>query len=199
MKSKLFAMAALACLAASPSLAVVSPFGGSATGTDPLGNTWSASGNHWGEPGYLNGTLSFNPNMVSNGAGSYATSFSFTFLKGVSGDIDQTPSATPFGSGPETRFSNLTTGVAWLVTYGVNEVTFTAPTMADALQIGDTFFVNVAFTGAIDTSRFSFAGLWDDAPVGVPEPASWAMMLVGFGALGGALRGQRGRLTVRLG
>jgi hypothetical protein len=27
----------------------------------------------------------------------------------------------------------------------------------------------------------------------VPEPASWMMMILGFGALGGVLRGQRRR------
>jgi len=32
-------------------------------------------------------------------------------------------------------------------------------------------------------------------PGGVPEPASWAMMLLGFGAIGGALRSRK--VTVR--
>jgi hypothetical protein len=185
-------VATLALLIASPALAVVSAFGGADSGTDPLTHGFSASGTHWGEPGYLNGTLSFNPTSVSNSAGSYATSFSFTWLKGVGGVIDQTPSFTPFGSGPETRFSNITDGVAWLVSYSGKTVTFTAPTMASKLDVGDQFFVNVAFTGAVDPLRFSFAGLWDDANVGsVPEPASWALMLGGFGLMGGAMRSQR--------
>ncbi len=34
------------------------------------------------------------------------------------------------------------------------------------------------------------------APIGVPEPSSWALMLLGFGALGGALRSRR-RATAR--
>ncbi len=182
----------LALLVATPALAVVTPFGGSATGTDPLGDTYSASGTHWGEPGFLNNTLSFNPLGVSSGAGTYATSFSFTFLKGVDGVLDTTPSTTPFGSGPETRFTNVTDGVAWLVSYSGNTVTFTAPTQSAALDMGDQFFVNVAFTGAIDPTRFSFAGLWDDESVAsVPEPASWALMLGGFGLVGGAMRSQR--------
>jgi hypothetical protein len=192
MRKKLLAIAALACAASSPALAVVTPFGGPATGTDPLGNIWEASDTHWGEPGFLAGTIFFNPLMVSNNAGDYATSFSFTFLKGVDGTIDQTPSSTPFGAGPETRFSNLTDGVAWLVSYSGKTVTFTAPNMASKLDPGDEYFVNVWFTGAVDTTRMSFAGLWDDAGIpGVPEPASWALMLGGFGILGSAMRGQR--------
>jgi hypothetical protein len=192
MRKKLLAIMAIACAGASPTLAVVTPFGGPATGTDPLGDLWSASGTHWGEPGFLAGGEAFNPLMISNDAGNYATSFSFTFLKGVGGTIDQTPSFTPFGSGPETRFTNLTDGVAWLVSYSGKTVTFTAPDMAAKLDPGDLFFVNVWFTGPIDTSRMSFAGLWDDAKVGgVPEPASWALMVGGFGLLGTSMRRQR--------
>lgn len=197
MRKKLLAIAALAGFASSPALAVVTPFGGPATGVDPLGNAWDASGMHWGEPGFLEGTIFFNPLMVSNNNGNYATSFSFTFLKGVGGTIDQTPSFTPFGAGPETRFSNLTDGVAWLVSYSGKTVTFTAPNMAAKLDPGDEFFVNVWFTGLVDPTRFSFAGLWDDAKVGnVPEPASWALMLGGFGMLGGAMRAQRRTRTI---
>ena len=189
MTLRIAAVAAAILAFATPAMAVVTPFGGSAVGKDPLGDAYSASGNHWGMPGYGSGTITFNPLNVSNDAGSYATSFSFTFLKGVKGAIDQTPSPSPFGFLPQTRFTNVTDGVAWLVTYSGNQVTFTAPTMAAKLDAGDTFFVNIAFTGPIDPKRFSFAGLWDDEAVAsVPEPASWAMFIGGFGLVGGAVR-----------
>jgi len=198
MGNRLIAIGLVACITAMPAAAVVTPFGGPASGADPLGNVWDASGTHWGEPGFLDGTIQFNPLMVSNNAGNYATSFSFTFLKGVAGTIDQTPSFTPFGAGPETRFTNLTDGVAWLVSFSNGNVTFTAPNMAAKLDPGDQFFVNVKFTAFVDPARFSFAGLWDDAPVsgGVPELASWAMMATGFGFLGNAMRGRRRRETL---
>ena len=192
MKIHLVAIGLACWLTAAPASAVVTPFGGAANGTDPLGNLWTASANHWGEPGYLAGDEIFNSMMVSSGSGDYATSFSFTFLKGVDGTIDQTPSATPFGSGPETRFTNVTDGVAWLVSYANGNVTFTAPNMAARLDPSDHFFVNVQFTGFVDPARFSFAGLWDDARVGdVPEVASWMMMAAGFGLLGFTLRSRR--------
>ena len=198
MQKRVILLALTGFLAAIPAGAVVVPFGGDANGTDPLGHVWTTAGTHWGEPGYLAGDEVFNPLMISNGAGDYATSFSFTFLKGVSGTIDQTPSTTPFGSGPETRFTNLTDGVAWLVSFANGNVTFTAPTMASKLDPSDRFFVNVAFTGFVDPQRFSFAGLWDDQAVkdvksGVPELGTWASMAVGFGMLGFALRSKRRR------
>jgi hypothetical protein len=39
---------------------------------------------------------------------------------------------------------------------------------------------------------------YSDAPVGpgVPEPATWALMLIGFGLLGAQLRGRRARLSL---
>ena len=198
MTRKFLIIGAVALAAATPALAVVTPFGGPAIGVDPLGNKYSASGTHWGSPGYGAGTIAFNPLLVSNSNGSYATSFSFTFLKGVAGTIDQTPAASPFGILPQTRFTNVTDGVAWLVSYSGNDVTFTAPNWAAKLDAGDLFFVNVAFTGAVNKKKFSFAGLWDDTTVAppVPEPASWAMMLAGFGLVGGAMRSRR-KIAVR--
>ena len=190
MKSKVALVGAMALAISTPALAVVTPFGGPAAGVDPLGDAYSASGTHWGSPGYGAGAIAFNPLNVSNDNGNYATSFSFTFLKGVSGTIDQTPSPSPFGFLPQTRFTNLTDGVAWLVSFSGSDVTFTAPSMAAKLDPGDLFFVNVAFTGPVNMKKFSFAGLWDDQRVSSPgpEPASWAMFIGGFGLVGGSLR-----------
>ncbi len=41
----------------------------------------------------------------------------------------------------------------------------------------------------------ALAGRGPPAPGPVPEPASWAMMIVGFGAVGVALRGRRRRVA----
>jgi hypothetical protein len=43
-------------------------------------------------------------------------------------------------------------------------------------------------SGALESANASFA---------LPEPATWAMMLMGFAGLGAALRGRRGAITAR--
>jgi len=51
---------------------------------------------------------------------------------------------------------------------------------------------------AFEADNFFFSGRGGDSQVhagGVPEPASWAMMLVGFGAVGGAVRNQRRKIS----
>ena len=176
---------------ASSAAAMISPFGGTGTGADPLGHKWSITSNAWGEPGLLKGTLSFNPAGNSDVTGNtWANRFSFIFLEGVDGFIDQTPASGPFGSEATTRFSDLTTGELWTTSFvGGNKVVFTAPT-GHRLNEGDDFFVNIVFTGPVSVDRFSFAGLWTDAG-GVPEPATWAMMLVGFGMIGMTTRRHR--------
>ena len=188
---KLAASAAFvaALAAASAAHAVVSPFGGPAVGADPLGDTWKASGSSWGEPGLGLGSIAFNPNAVSNHKGTFADRFSFIFLEGVNGVVDQTPAAGPGGFETTTRFS--TGGVLWNTQFvGGNKVVFTAPT-GTYIHQGQNFFVNIAFTGPVDTNSFSFAGLWTDDAGGVPEPTTWALMLGGFGLAGVALRRRR--------
>jgi hypothetical protein len=191
--SKSFAAAAMfaAGLAtAGAANAVVSPFGGAATGTDPLGNSWvasNASAPSWGEPGLGLGVLSFNSANVNNNFGTYATRFSFIFLEGVAGHVVQSATNNFF----DTRFEDVTTGQFWTKTYvGSDKVVFEAPT-GSKISKGDQFFVNVAFSGPVNTNKFSFAGLWSDASLGVPEPATWAMMLMGFGLIGVTARRQR--------
>jgi hypothetical protein len=165
--------------------AVVEPFGGAKTGVDPLGQHWVASntyGSSWGEPGLSLGTITFNPHNVSNSHGTFATEFDFIFLKGVTGAIKQALTNNYF----DTRFEDVTTGTFWNKTFvSPQEVDFTAP-IGTEIHAGDKFFVNVLFTGPVNTSKFSFAGLWTD--VGVPEPGTWAMMIAGIALLGATLR-----------
>jgi hypothetical protein len=178
---------------ASGANAMIAPFGGAATGTDPLGHTWVTTNSgapSWGEPGRGRGTLSFNPAGNADVTGNtWANRFSFIFLEGVGGSIDQTPAVGPGGFELTTRFS--TGGILWNEQFvGNNKVIFTAPTGVKINQ-GDSFFVNISFTGPVDLNKFSFAGLWTDVGTGVPEPATWALMLGGFGLAGVALRRRR--------
>lgn len=55
-----------------------------------------------------------------------------------------------------------------------------------------------AFTGAVDNVAFNFtngpsANFNFEVAAGVPEPASWALMIAGFGLVGGALRRRTAR------
>ncbi|UAJ12062.1 PEPxxWA-CTERM sorting domain-containing protein [Polymorphobacter megasporae] len=50
------------------------------------------------------------------------------------------------------------------------------------------------FTGAIDNVQFAFAGgpsKTFDFAAGVPEPAAWGLLIVGFGMVGTAVRRRR--------
>jgi hypothetical protein len=175
-------------MATAPANAMIAPFGGTATGTDPLGHKWiadnSAGPGAWGEPGLLKGTLSFNPAGFTAPDGvATASEFDFIFLKGVGGTIDETPASGPGGSELTTRFS--TGGVLWTPHFSADgkEVDFIAPG-GGHISPGDTFFVNVVFTGAVDVEHFSFAGLWTDTPKTIPEPGALALLAGGLVGLG---------------
>ncbi|MDP3855776.1 MAG: PEPxxWA-CTERM sorting domain-containing protein [Phenylobacterium sp.] len=49
-----------------------------------------------------------------------------------------------------------------------------------------------------DYSSFLALGGTIGTPIGVPEPATWAMMIIGFGGVGAALRGARRRQALAL-
>jgi hypothetical protein len=181
-------VAGLMSLAASADAVEVS-FSGGSTGSDPLGHTYQATNNFkssWGEPGLGAGTLTFNPSNISNGAGNFATGFSFVFSAGVDGAIDQTPASGPTGFEFTTRFSELTQNILWNATFvGSNEVDFTAP-VGTQINFGDQFFVNVAFTGTVNLDTFAFNAAWTDpaSAVAVPSPGTLPLFAAGLGVLG---------------
>ena len=54
-------------------------------------------------------------------------------------------------------------------------------------------FVGPDATLGVDDFNFTLAG---GTGGGVPEPATWAMMLIGFGIVGGAMRGRKTSIRV---
>lgn len=170
------------------------------SGVDPLGHAWALTPSadlgqltSWGEPGPVAGTERFNINSVSSSQGSYATGFLFKAYAGLGGSIS---------SDAQTRLVDISTGEAWTTQIlSPSAVLFTAPNGA-TLSRFDEFLINVAFDGPVIFPEFKFAGHWLDSgdtgdvggtPGGVPEPATWALMLAGFGLMGAALRGRRAR------
>src|SRR5438045_2253037 len=90
---KFIAVAAFAATAAlaTAANAVVVPFGGIATGVDPIGDAWHTTNTFgvgaWGEPGLGLGLDTFNVGGFSNSKGKWANEFDFIFLKGETGII----------------------------------------------------------------------------------------------------------------
>ena len=57
--------------------------------------------------------------------------------------------------------------------------------------LGDVRFIRYAFGPSGDFFGEGGSAVYQVEAVGVPEPATWAMMLVGFGGLGVAMRSRR--------
>lgn len=96
------------------------------------------------------------------------------------------------------RVRNLTTNLTTvLFTSSVSVVgdqghTSWARFSSDFLDAGDYVFEAGVQNGGGDTDpTYSSQLLLDNVSVAVPEPSTWALMLLGFGALGAALRQRR--------
>ena len=75
--------------------------------------------------------------------------------------------------------------------HGVTNVDFTSPTLGAGGHTLNVFFADRQNTGAFLSLNLLSTDVVITPPGGVPEPATWAMMLLGFGGLGAMLR--RGR------
>jgi hypothetical protein len=185
-----------------PKIIVGTGFGGIAgngdSGTDAFGQPWTwgytkgtdvlpAGLSAWGNPGLGDGEL-------TGYAGSRpATAFYIVFL--TSGDdsfINTTASPMPGGYDEETRMT--VNGVAWTPVFkpAVDPlgVGFIAPA-GSQLVPGEDYFINVIFTnGDLSGANAGFSAVFAST---VPEVSTWALMLLGVGAVGGTLRNARRR------
>jgi PEP-CTERM motif len=135
-------------------------------------------------------------NVASAAEGASVSAVSSGFATSPDGAIDEFAS-TYYHSGGASGSEKLTIQLARTAT--LSSLSITGRTFC----CRDRDFWNVSIFGAADALLFS--GQFDarqtpdsiarvdfDAPVGgVPEPATWAMMILGFGAAGAAIRRRR--------
>ena len=175
--------------------------------------TFSASFN---QAVYLNtlGTLDFYYQVARTGAGSVSSEEirSFTvssfdsflvdaFVNGTDTDgagafvaVNNPALANGTPSGSTTSFGRSPSGNVLTTEFGANGLTGTENSTTYVFRTNATNFNNQGFFGIIDGSTLSGRTYMPTAAV--PEPATWAMMLVGFGAVGASMRRRR-KVAVR--
>ena len=135
-----------------------------------------------------NGAVSIN--FGSNPATSPTFSDSFTFTNTLAGLytilVTTTDSALTFTGGSLTG----TGGVNLALTPGTSSVTGTSILGRAATQLGAGTYT-LSLTGNNPVVGGSYAGTAFITPAAVPEPATWGMMLLGFGGIGFAIRRKR--------
>ena len=93
-------------------------------------------------------------------------------------------------------------GSAFLEAYDVNGILLGSTSAADVGAVGTGPVLSLSLTGIhsvrffSDNATIGFDNFEFGTLTGVPEPSSWAMMLLGFGLAGTALRRQRAQRAV---
>jgi hypothetical protein len=176
---------AMASSAGAVIVAISAPGVPTAAGADPLGDTFTTT---LGTLSWQMGQQAFNTGSLTYGDGlPIATEFRFTLNNGVPNGISIDPT--------KTFFEDVTTGKTWLAAYSytgasAQRVQFDAPG-ASFISPNDQFKVRVGFLAPVTAVRYSWSANWDNFAGGVPEPATWALMIGGFGLAGVTLRRRR--------
>lgn len=84
-------------------------------------------------------------------------------------------------------------GTADILTETSGPVLFTGDASAPTLKTGHFILDDLGAGSVITPDQYTL----DVTVAGVPEPASWALMIGGLGAIGGALRGRKQRVRLR--
>ena len=200
MPSSLNTLAAALLLGAAPLAAHAATFtfaGQVPTGTDPLGGVYAA-GPFGGGLVNFEETAGLQPDptqqvLFNPSAAGLENATSFTLTE--TGTVDPILSLSAgFGVFFETYTPDSHFLSVWNATENAagTSVTFTAPT-GEALLPGERFSTDVTFSEANTLpAGFAFDVTWGGA---VPEPQSWALMILGAGAAGAALRRRRAGLA----
>ena len=134
-------------------------------------------------------TFQLDSNPVPDFASSFIGSdqFGFNDVAGTFGGMPGTASTISFGNGIFAALSITAPNLGF--TQFSAPVLFTGPPTAPVFSTGTFTLINPFFgNGTLSISQVQSA---------VPEPASWAMMIGGFGAIGFGMRSRRGNVTTR--
>jgi hypothetical protein len=145
-----------------------------------------------GDPGSRQGSLFFlqGSETFLNFAAGFTTGFSFNYVSSVTGSVDVYDGLN--GTGNLLASVNLTRNRAGCTTYSADFCPFGPAGVAFAGTARSISFGGVANQIVFDDITFG-----SDTPGSgvIPEPATWAMMIAGFGLVGAALR-RRGMARV---
>jgi len=123
-------------------------------------------------------------------SGPVTGSFDFDVATGALSNVNYTSVSGTFTTGAE-----YTPGDATQIYFGLfGSSNYDVYQLASSLAGGGTVLISSGTHPSIPIS--AGGSLTASAIAGVPEPATWAMMLLGFGALGIALRTRRGRVAL---
>ena len=186
------ALIALLSAAPVPAQAAVAVFNFTGTITSDLVNSTTEQSNNSHVGQAFSGTFSYDPAVpptISSGIQDLyynAVTLSFTSPLGSAsgtGYINRVylqPEAFAFGL--------FTTGDFYVVSFGIDTPSSTQGMPLPSSLSGRHF--SFGAEGATDIGLRSFAGQGtiSDAATGVPEPATWGLMILGFGLVGAAMR-----------